>query len=55
MTFLQPVYADNELWVWFLALGIFVGTFSLLKLAKWLLHRRLRALREKTKRDFIRR
>lgn len=54
MTFLQPVFANNGLWVWSLALGIFVGTFSLLKLAKWIVHRRLRALREKTKSDFVR-
>lgn len=54
MSFLDEVFANNRVWVWLLSLGILTATFSLLKLAKWLSHRQLRALRERTKSDFVR-
>jgi len=54
MSFLHRAFADNEVWVWFLSLGILVGTFSVLKFAKWIVHRRLTALGERAPSDLIR-
>lgn len=45
---LREALASNELWLWLLSLGVFAGVFSILRLAKWVAHRRLRALGEKT-------
>ncbi|QAA77228.1 MAG: Potassium efflux system KefA protein / Small-conductance mechanosensitive channel [Candidatus Bipolaricaulis sibiricus] len=54
MTFLHEAFAYNEVWVWFVALGIFIGTFALLRLLKWTAHRRLKALRDRTQGDLPR-
>ncbi|HNR24591.1 MAG TPA: mechanosensitive ion channel family protein [Candidatus Bipolaricaulis anaerobius] len=43
MTFLHRVVAGNEVWTWFVALGICVAIFTSLRLAKWAIHRRLLA------------
>lgn len=54
MTFLHQVFAQNELWVWFVALGIFVSIFVVLRLLKWVAHRRLKVVRDRTRSDFLR-
>ncbi len=54
MAFLHRAFASNELWVWFLSLGIFVVTFAVLKLAKWVTHRRLLARHQRAPSEFVR-
>jgi small-conductance mechanosensitive channel len=54
MTFFQQTFADNPLWLWFLSLGIFVLTFSLLKSTKWVTRRRLLARHQRVPSELAR-
>jgi small-conductance mechanosensitive channel len=54
MTFLHRVIAGNEVWAWFVALGICVACFAFLRLAKWAIHRRLLAREQRAPSEFTR-
>ncbi len=54
MGFLQQEFAGNEIWGWFLSLGILVASFSLLKFAKWVARRRLLARHQRTPSELVR-
>jgi len=54
MVSLHSAFAANELWVWLVALGVFVLTAVLLKSAKWIVHRRLAARYARTKSELAR-
>lgn len=52
MAFLHRVVAGNEVWAWFVALGICVAVFTFLRLAKWAIHRRLLAREQRAPSEF---
>ncbi|MFH1610076.1 MAG: mechanosensitive ion channel domain-containing protein, partial [Candidatus Bipolaricaulota bacterium] len=54
MGLLRRTFAENEVWVWLVALGIFLLTVGLLKLVKWVIHRRLTARYARTKSELVR-
>lgn len=46
---LRGAFAENDLWAWLVALGVFVLTVVLLQFAKWVVRRRLAARYARTK------
>lgn len=48
--FWHTVFADNPVWIWFLALGVFIGVLGLLRVARWLFAKWLDKLYYRTQR-----